>query len=172
MVLKHTASKEHMQEGLRTKTDKADMAREISTLKSLINTKHDLGPISLRCYVSIQTHISLSCIGCLSSDSWFSRKRYMTKHVLSCAVFKELLTKADTKLLDKKSNWDAVVSALSAQEEALKGVSTAFSQSLTEVIQGLQRLENDVCDKAPKNDTECKLEVSEKRERARARARE
>lgn len=72
-----------------------------------------------------------------------------------------------------------------AQEEALKGVSTAFSQvgctgkyepdkckcmcdriltatdaqSLTEIIQGLQRLEKEVDNLAPKHETESKLDV-------------
>jgi hypothetical protein len=45
LVLKHTASKEQLQVGLRSKADNDDLAREIEMLKSLVNTKHDIGCI-------------------------------------------------------------------------------------------------------------------------------
>jgi len=46
-------------------------------------------------------------------------------------VLKELLTKADAALLEKKPGWDTVTSALGTQEEALKGIRSArFSACL------------------------------------------
>jgi hypothetical protein len=52
-------------------------------------------------------------------------------YACACTVSRELLTKADAKILDKKANLESVRSGFVAQEEALKGVSTAFSQVCT-----------------------------------------
>jgi hypothetical protein len=63
------------------------------------------------------------CISVNHSPAWLD--------IRVCTVSRELLTKADAKTLDKKANLESVVSGLGAQQEALKGVSTAFSQVYT-----------------------------------------
>lgn len=58
ITLKHTASKEQLQECLRIKADRTDLTREMTMLKSLVCTKHDLGLVRMSTVcVRVQTCI-------------------------------------------------------------------------------------------------------------------
>lgn len=54
LVLKHTASKEQLQEGLRSKAETGDLAREIEMLKALVATKHEIGCV--HCWTHVHVH--------------------------------------------------------------------------------------------------------------------
>ena len=55
LVLKHAASREQLQEGLRSKAGTRDLAREIERLKSLVTTKHEIGCVH-SCQRNVHEH--------------------------------------------------------------------------------------------------------------------